>query len=90
MVSKQASTCRHTVETGQNEDDEVLRDPLQYVLDGGFLLHLLPWTQGETFETVCVRYVNYITRKYGKATMDQISKLQDIRDAVMDQDQLLH
>ena len=52
-------------------ENEVLPDTVHYmyVLDGGSLLHRLPWTRGETFESVCKKYVNYVTRKYGKATI---------------------
>ena len=63
-------------------DNEVLPYPVHYVLDGGSLLHRLPWTQGETFESVCVRYVNYVTKKYGKATVifDGYNSGPDIKD----------
>ena len=63
-------------------DNEVLPYPVHYVLDGGSLLHRLPWTRGETFESVCVRYVNYVTKKYGKATVifDGYNSGPDIKD----------
>ena len=35
-------------------ENEVSADPIHYVLDGGSLLHRLPWTRGETFLCVCV------------------------------------
>ena len=50
-------------------DNEVLPYPIHYVLDGGSLVHHLPWTRGETFESIFVRYVNYVRKKYGKATV---------------------
>ena len=50
-------------------DNEVLYFPLHYVPDGSSLLYCLPWTQGKTFAPVFVRYVNYDTKKYGKATV---------------------
>ena len=52
-----------------NNDNEVLPDPVHYVLDGGALLQRLPWTKGETFESVFKRYVKYVTDRYGKATV---------------------
>ncbi|KAG1660828.1 Astacin-like metalloprotease toxin 1 [Nymphon striatum] len=40
---------------------------VQYVLDGGALLHRIPWTKGTTWETIFAQYTNYVARKYGKA-----------------------
>ena len=31
-----------------------------YVLDGGSLLHRLPWPRGSTFDSVCKMYVAYV------------------------------
>ena len=39
------------------------------MLDGGALLQRVPWSKGETFEAVCERYVEYVSRRYGKATI---------------------
>ena len=38
---------------------------VRYVIDGGALLQRIPWTKGETFESVCQRYVHYVCSKYG-------------------------
>ena len=77
-----------------DNEKEVLPDSVHYVLDGGALLQRLPWSRGETFDTVWKRYVNYVTSKYGKATIvfDGYANGPDIHtsDAVMDQDQLLY
>ena len=35
----------------------VLPQNVQYVLDGGALLHRIPWNSGETYEGICSRYV---------------------------------
>ena len=48
------------------------RDPsenVQYVLDGGALLHRIPWPRGSTFDSVCQMYVAYVTHKYGAAVV---------------------
>ena len=42
---------------------------VQYVLDGGALLHRVPWTQGSTYESVGHLYVRYLTQKYGAAAI---------------------
>lgn len=39
---------------------------VRYVIDGGALLQRIPWTKGETFESVCQRYVHYVCSKYGR------------------------
>ena len=46
-----------------------LPSDVHYVLDGGALLQHVPWSKGETFEAVCERYVEYVSRRYGKATI---------------------
>ena len=41
---------------------------VQYVLDGGALIHRIPWPRGSpTYREICNAYVNYATQKYGKA-----------------------
>ncbi len=64
-------------------EHEVLPESVHYVLDGGSLLHRLPWTRGEKFEIVFERYVKYVIRRYGKATIvfDGYNSGPDIKDA---------
>ena len=40
---------------------------VQYVLDGGALLHRIPWPRGVTYSTVTKIYSDYVCRKYGAA-----------------------
>ncbi|PFX17375.1 hypothetical protein AWC38_SpisGene18310 [Stylophora pistillata] len=41
---------------------------VQYVLDGGALLHGVPWQRGSpTYKEVCDLYCTYVPRKYGRA-----------------------
>ena len=41
---------------------------VQYVLDGGSLLHHIPWPRGSlTYREICTLYCDYVTRKYGQA-----------------------
>ena len=41
---------------------------VQYVLDGGSLLHRIPWPRGSpTYREICMLYCDYVTRKYGQA-----------------------
>ena len=41
---------------------------IQHVLDGGILLHWIPWPQGfPKYREICDMYCQYMTRKYGAA-----------------------
>ena len=41
---------------------------VQYVLDGGALLHRVPWPRGSpTYRAVCDLYCTYVQKKYGRA-----------------------
>lgn len=54
-----------------NQVTDVSRPPkdVYYVLDGGTLLHRIPWHCGETNDVICGRYVKYVTDEYGSATV---------------------
>ena len=40
---------------------------VQYVLDGGALLHRISWKVGETYDEICCHYIHYVTSKYKQA-----------------------
>ena len=40
-----------------------------YVLDGGAILHCVPWQCGLTFHELCQLYVSYINKRYQQATI---------------------
>ena len=42
---------------------------VQYVIDGGALLHRVPWPRGSTYESVSHLYAMYVTQKYGGAAI---------------------
>ena len=42
---------------------------VKYVLDGGAILHRVPWPRGSTYESVSHLYVMYVTQKYGGAAI---------------------
>ena len=41
----------------------------QYVLDGGALLHRIPWQIGDTYKSILQRYTSYVKKRYGKAVI---------------------
>ena len=46
---------------------ESQREPsedVQYLLDGGALLHRQPWPQGSIYDDVCHMYVNHVQQRY--------------------------
>lgn len=45
----------------------IIQGNIQYVLDGGALLHRIPWSHGATYKEICNRYTEYVTRKYKDA-----------------------
>jgi hypothetical protein len=38
---------------------------VRYILDGGALLHRIPWPRGSTFDSICKMYVTHVSQKYG-------------------------
>ena len=57
------------VEKSQDHEKSFEGGDSHYVLDGGALVQRLPWTQGYSFERTLKMYVDYVTSKYGKATI---------------------
>ena len=45
--------------------DQVTQDNVQYVLDGGSLIHRISWVYGAKFDSICENYVNLVVRNYG-------------------------
>ena len=50
----------------------------QYILDGGCLLHKIPWQHGTTYTDICKHYVDYVTRHYRYATTIYDGYLQEL------------
>ena len=42
---------------------------VQYIRDGGALLHRIPWPRGSTYDSVCLLYVRYVTQRYGRCAI---------------------
>ena len=55
-----------------NTKDDQTAEPtgnVHFVLNGGALLHRVSWPRGLTYDALCSLYVQYVDRKYGKATV---------------------
>ena len=42
---------------------------VSYVLDGGALIHRIPWVCGKAFGSILKLYTDYVLTHYGKATV---------------------
>ncbi|KAJ8874153.1 hypothetical protein PR048_024995 [Dryococelus australis] len=59
ILDKCGNLCTPTVpETQAN---------VQYVLDGGSLLHYVPWKPGDTYQNIANSYANFTFHNYGRA-----------------------
>ena len=38
-----------------------------YVVDGGSLLHRIPWQKGSTYNIICQKYTDYVIQHYRRA-----------------------
>jgi len=68
--SRQASASRgHLETTPLVVRNTVLPQNVQYVLDGGALLHRIPWNSGKTYEGISSHYVRYVGDRYGNTVI---------------------
>ncbi|KAG1688585.1 hypothetical protein GQR58_008038 [Nymphon striatum] len=51
------------------DDAPGITDQVHYVLDGGALVQRIPWARGSTYKGICRQYTEYVTKKYGQATV---------------------
>ena len=70
LQANKASLADHLWDTymvpGQGLPQPIPPD-VQYVIDGGSLIHRLPWQRGVTFKEIILMYVRYVTSKYKTA-----------------------
>ena len=52
-----------------NPNAASIPDNVRYVLDGGALLHRIPWSRGASFESILETYSKYAATNYGKAVI---------------------
>ena len=46
-----------------------LTDIVHYILDGGALLHHIPWPHSAMYGGICQLHIDYLTKKYGQLTV---------------------
>ena len=52
-----------------SQPDSLPSTDLHFVFDGGALIQRIPWPRKETIDHICQLYVNYVTRRFSKATI---------------------
>ena len=65
----QKSTLADTLWTTANPNAASIPDNVRYVLDGGALLHRIPWSRGASYESILETYSKYVATNYGKAVI---------------------
>ncbi|KAK7093119.1 hypothetical protein V1264_008767 [Littorina saxatilis] len=55
--------------TSTKQVNGVIPDDVTYVIDGGLLLHLLPWCRGSTYNQLTQSYADFLIRHFGKGTL---------------------
>ena len=65
----QKSTLADSIWSSANQKTASLPDKAQFVLDGGALLHRIPWQRGSTFESIVDSYADFVTKNYGEAVV---------------------
>ena len=51
---------------------------VQYVLNGGALLHCILWTRGSTWEQILEQYAKYVLQQYNKAVVVMLQALMTV------------
>ena len=56
----QKSTLADAIWSTANQNATSVPDCVRYVLDGGALLHRIPWSRGSTYESIIETYSKYV------------------------------
>ncbi|EDO33944.1 predicted protein [Nematostella vectensis] len=57
------------VRTKDHQTSQPPARPIHCVLDGGSLLHRIPWPRNETYDNIIASYVRYVDQRYNQATV---------------------
>ena len=67
-AAAKTSSCRRYMGKLSSTATSGPEGDVQHVLDGGALLHRIPWPRGTTtYQDICGLYCSYVTKKYGNA-----------------------
>ena len=62
--AQKSSLGEHIWNLGDCEANLRPSGDVKHVIDGGCLLHRVPWVKGETYGQICRRYTDYVHRRY--------------------------
>ncbi|XP_072022088.1 uncharacterized protein [Amphiura filiformis] len=67
----------------KHEESLSRNNNVHYILDGGALLHRIPWPRGMSYSKACQMYVDYVSKRYASSTIvfDGYSDQPTIKDA---------
>ena len=65
----QKSTLADAIWSTVNQNEASIPDDIRYVIDGGALLHRIPWSRGSSYESIIETYSKFVTTNYGKAVV---------------------
>ena len=73
-LANKAALADHlwTLLTELNDQESVFElneDHLKFVVDGGALLHKIPWPKNKSYTDLCLLYSHYLKNKYGNPTV---------------------
>ena len=63
------STLAEYLWSSAKEETTLPNENIHFVLDGGSLLHKLPWQRGSTYNQLAEMYAEFVARKYKNATI---------------------
>ena len=63
------STLAEYLWSSAKEETTLPNENIHFVLDGGSLLHELPWQRGSTYNQLAEMYAEFVARKYKNATI---------------------
>lgn len=68
--------------TAVSEESDNMNGQKRYILDGGSLLHRIPWRSNDTYGNIAKSYVEFTLKTYGKSTVifDGYNKSPTIKD----------
>ena len=60
------STLADSIWTSAKQKSASLPESAQFVLDGGALLHRIPWPRGSTFGAILNMYIDFVLKNYAE------------------------
>ena len=69
LLEAQKSTLADSIWSAVNPKMTSVPENVRFVLDGGALLHRIPWACGSTFGCILKSYTDFVAKNYGAAVI---------------------